>query len=163
MNGTFTKQLKLTLLTISLLSLSGCQLYNTKYDYSSKERPNEESSSNLTLASDPISLKHRELANELLAYRQQIKASDVKYCQYFPMGYSACGPARYIVYSTQGMSESDMHELNNKVSEFNQLDVVQKNLHKIQAHCTALPTPEVSLVDGSCRATNSGRKLAPGL
>lgn len=163
MSTIFLKQSTLTVLTISLFSLNGCKLYNTKYDNSSQEPANEEHHSTLTVTTDPISLKHRELANELLTYRQQIKASDVLYCQYFPMGYSTCGPARYIVYSTQGMSEKDMQELNNKVDEFNQLDAVQKSVHRIHAHCTAIPTPEVSLIDGSCRATNSQRNLAPGL
>lgn len=152
----FSKQLKLTLLTIALISISGCQLYDTKNNYSADESSTNELGPIVTMADDPTAQRHRQLANQLLTYRQQVKASDVKYCQYFAMGYSACeGPARYIVYSTQEMSENDIVKLNQKIDEFNQLDAVQKKLHMIHSHCTALPAPEVSLVDGSCRATNA--------
>lgn len=99
--------------------------------------------------------RHQVLKDYLNSYLHRTQASNIDYCATFAYGYNPCGgPARYVVYSQEGMSDEDIARLQSRAAEFNQIDTFMKSTQQVVGVCVAVEEPEVVLRNGQCRAEN---------
>lgn len=81
-------------------------------------------------------------------------ASEPAQCKKVGFGHKPCGgPASYLIYSTQGLDETQLLQ---KVSRYNQLMQAEQQRLGLVSDCAVVPEPGVALVGGFCVASGTG-------
>lgn len=91
-----------------------------------------------------------KLRNEILAMAPPRGCQKAAECQVLELGYNRCGgPRQYLVYCSNG---ADASSLKAKTDELLSLEKEEAEKQGEPPPCKKIDTPQIELVDGSCRA-----------
>lgn len=91
-----------------------------------------------------------KLRNEILTMAPPRGCQKVAECKALELGYNRCGgPRQYLVYCSNGV---DASSLKGKTDELLSLEKEDAEKQGEPPPCKKIDTPQIELVDGSCRA-----------